>query len=53
MGQQPKPKDIAYEKQLKRRNMTYGDAVRERDYYRAREQSALPKLQEHLKRGGK
>jgi len=32
MGQAPKPKDIAYEKYLKSRNMTYGDAVRERDY---------------------
>lgn len=53
MGQPPKPKDIAYEKELKRRGMTYGDAVRERDYYRAREQSALPRLQEHLNRGGK
>lgn len=31
MGQKPKPKDIAYEKYLKSRNMTYGDAVRERN----------------------
>lgn len=31
MGQKPKPKDIAYEKYLKSRGMTYGDAVRERN----------------------
>jgi len=31
MGQKPKPKDIAYEKYLKSKNMTYGDAVRERN----------------------
>jgi len=44
MGQKPKPKDIAYEKYLKSHNMTYGDAVRKRDYRRAKEQSVLPKL---------
>ena len=32
MGQKPKPKDIAYEKYLKSKNMTYGDAVRERNF---------------------
>jgi ribosome-binding protein aMBF1 (putative translation factor) len=31
MGQKAKPKDIAYEKYLKSKNMTYGDAVRERN----------------------
>lgn len=31
MGQKPKPKDIAYEKYLKSKNMTYGDVVRERN----------------------
>lgn len=48
MGQKPKPKDIAYEKYLKSRNMTYGDAVRERDYHHAHEQSALPKFQHEI-----
>ena len=31
MGQKPKPKDIVYEKYLKSKNMTYGDAVRQRN----------------------
>ena len=31
MGQKAKPQDIAYEKYLKSRNMTYGDAWRERN----------------------
>lgn len=44
MGQKPKEKDIQYEKQLKRRGMSYGDAVLERDYYQANEKSALPQL---------
>jgi len=39
MGQKPKPKDIAYEKYLRSRGMTYGDAVRERNY-QARNPSA-------------
>ena len=39
MGLPPKPKDIAYEKYLKQRNMTYGDAVRERNA-RATERSS-------------
>ena len=42
IGTPPKPQDLAYEKQLKARGMTYGDAVRERDYYRAKYPSALP-----------
>ena len=53
MGQKPKPKDIAYEKMLKSKGMTYGDAVRERDYLRAKNESAFPKLQQYLNRGGK
>lgn len=47
MGQKPKPKDIAYEKYLKSRGMTYGDAVRERDYYQARNPSALKQWQKY------
>jgi len=47
MGQKPKPKDIAYEKLLKSRGMTYGDAVRERNY-KAQEKSAFSKLQHEL-----
>lgn len=33
MGQKAKPKDIAYEKYLKARGMTYGDAVLERNLH--------------------
>ena len=33
MGQKAKPSDIAYEKYLNRRGMTYGDAVLERSLY--------------------
>lgn len=49
MGQKPKPKDIAYQKYLKSRNMTYGDAVRERNYYYAKYPSALKEMQEQQK----
>jgi hypothetical protein len=45
MGLPPKEKDIQYEKFLKHRGMTYGDAVRERDYYRARNESALKEFE--------
>ena len=31
MGQKAKPRDIVYEKYLKSKNMTYGDAVKERN----------------------
>lgn len=44
MGQKPKPKDIAYEKYLKSRNMTYGDAVLERNY-KGPYQSAMSKFE--------
>ncbi|MCR4290489.1 MAG: hypothetical protein NUV86_09555 [Candidatus Scalindua sp.] len=47
MGQKPKPKDIAYEKYLKHRGMTYGDAVRERNR-NAQNPSAAPKLEKFL-----
>lgn len=40
MGLKPKPKDIAYEKQLKAKNMTYGDAAMERSL-KAQNQSAI------------
>lgn len=40
MGQKPKPKDLAYEKYLKSRGMTYGDAVLERSYKYGREKNA-------------
>ena len=44
MGQKPKPKDIAYEKYLKYRGMTYGDAVRERNLH-ASEPSVYSKFE--------
>ena len=49
MGLKPKPQEIAYEKMLKRRNMTYGDAVLERDRLNnASTPSSMPKVMEHL-----
>ncbi len=48
MGQQAKAKDIAYEKYLKRRNMTYGDAVLERDYLEGANKSAIGQVQKAL-----
>jgi hypothetical protein len=44
MGQKAKPHEIAYEKELKRRGMTYGDAVMQRSIAGGN-QSALPEWQ--------
>ena len=49
MGQKAKAKDIAYEKALKWRGMTYGDAVMERSLG-AENQSALPEWNEAMSR---
>jgi len=53
MGLPPKDKDIKLDQYLKNRNMTYGDYRKERDYYTAKEPSALPQFQKHVKEGGK
>ena len=45
MGQKAKPKDIAYEKYLKSRGMTYGDAVKERNYKYGKEKGAYEQFQ--------
>lgn len=47
MGQKPKAKDLQYEKMLKWRGMTYGDAVMERSQG-GQYQNAMPELQKHL-----
>lgn len=48
MGQKPKPKDIAYEKYLKSKNMTYGDAVRLRNL-RATNPGEIKKVEKYLR----
>lgn len=52
MGAKPKEKDIALEKYLKHRGMSYGDWRRERDYHAAKEQSALKDFNKHYKKYG-
>ncbi len=52
-GLKPKPKELQFEKYLKKRGMTYGDYRREQDYYQAKSQSAMGKFESHLKRYGK
>lgn len=47
MGQKPKQKDIEYEKMLKWKNMSYGDAVLERSRH-GEYQNAMPQLEKHL-----
>lgn len=47
MGQKPKEKDIAYEKALKWKGMTYGDAVLARNA-QGEESSAMPQVEEAL-----
>ncbi len=49
MGQKAKPHEIAYEKYLKSKNMTYGDAYLQRNYHEARNPSGLKELQKHIK----
>lgn len=53
MGQKPKEKDIIYEKQLKSRGMTYGDAVLERSLQGEQHQSGLSKFNEHYSKYGR
>lgn len=53
MGQKPKPKDIALERYLKHRNMSYGDWRRERDYRYAKNPSGLSDWQKHFNKYGK
>lgn len=53
MGLKPKQREIELEKKLKKRNMTYGDYRRERDYYLARQPSALPQFEKHIKKYGR
>lgn len=45
MGQKAKTKDVMYEKYLKSKNMTYGDAVLERDYQRGKHKNAYESFQ--------
>lgn len=53
MGAKPKPRDIVLENYLKRRNMSYGDWRRERDFKeQAKYESALPQFEAHVKKYG-
>jgi hypothetical protein len=53
MGQKAKPKDIALEKYLHRRGMTYGDYRRERELGLAKNPSALSDFEQHYKQYGR
>lgn len=49
MGQKAKPHEIAYEKYLKSKNMTYGEAYLKRNYYEAKNPSGLNEMKKHIK----
>lgn len=53
MGLKPRQEDIEYEKYLKSKGMTYGDAVLERSYNSAQHKSALPQFEEHINKYGR
>jgi LAS superfamily LD-carboxypeptidase LdcB len=52
MGAKPKPQDIALEKYLHRRGMTYGDWRKEREAGLAKNPSALNAFEQHIKQYG-
>ncbi len=52
MGQKPKPKDIALDKYLHSRGMSYGDWRREREAGLAKNPSALNQFEKHYKKYG-
>lgn len=53
MGAKPKKEDLAREKWMKKRGMSYGDLRRERDYYEAKERSAVADFNDHIKKYGR
>jgi len=53
MGKKPKERDKRLEKYLKWRGMTYTDWRRERDFYLAKNQSAIKEWENHYKTNGK
>jgi len=52
MGLPAKPDEIKFEKYLKWRGMSYGDYKREKDAILAKNSSALPDFEAHLKKYG-
>lgn len=52
MGMKPKPHEIALEKEMKRRGMSWGDLRRSRDYKRANNPSAMQDVRKAWKQEG-
>lgn len=52
MGLKPKPKEIAFERYLKNRGMSWGDYRKEKTFYQAKQESAINQFNQHVKKYG-
>lgn len=53
MGLPPKPKEVAFEKYLKRRGMTYGQYRKEQTALYAKNPSAMKDFEQHYEKHGR